>query len=397
LARLNALGREGAALQVLAHPLPETLQGVYELMLNECQRRMPAARQQIALKLLHWLAFSRRVLTLDEVTSLLVYLSKDDNFSLEEIPEVAAKFLQIGDPALDAESRSGRRNGYITSLEDVEKADSTSNSPDDDYNDGSLPVKFKERSMRAFFRDAASLNSDWCFTVSEANRQILLDSVNLVKPEPLGPGHTINESLRLYSAYWLLSHFCDVKLDEHTPQQKAEVMEGFAMALSHTDYAETLSRTGMNYNRSIKGVVNDKAALWAANLKIEEVSCLLTPSTASWWADVATDARNCRLGMAKGYARLIYTAADVGAALTVYKLLYGLLGVVSFHLFVYCSPSSLSNDAQSRLDSMTSLPIKLKQISRKMPKWPKLRLRPLAITKTLNLRPRKSLAKRRAH
>ncbi|EHK50856.1 hypothetical protein TRIATDRAFT_279746 [Trichoderma atroviride IMI 206040] len=347
LARLDALGREGAALQVLARPLPETLQGVYELMLNECQRRMPAARQQIALKLLHWLAFSRRVLTLDEVTSLLVYLSKDDNFTLEEIPEVASKFLQVGDPALDAESRSGRRNAYITSLEDVEKADSASNNPDDVYNDGSLPVKFKERSMRAFFRDASSLNSDWRFTESEANRQILLDSVDLVKAEPLGPGHTIKESLRLYSASSLLSHFMDIKLDQHTPQQKAEVMEGFAMALSHTDYAETLSRTGIVYNRTLKGVVNDTAALWAENLKVQEVSSILTPSAAAWWADVATDSRNCRLGMAKGYARLIYTAADVGAALTAYKLLYGLLGVAGLdNLLADKAKANFPKDAQ---------------------------------------------------
>lgn len=336
MARLDALGREGAALQVLARPLPETLQGVYEIMLNECQRRMPAARQQIALKLLHWLAFSRRVLTLDEVTSLLVYLSKDDSFRLEEIPEVAAKFLQIGDPALDAESRDGRRSAYIGSIEDVEKAGSASSNPDDVYNDGTLPVKFKERSMRAFFRDASSLSSEWRFTASEANRQILLDCVNLVKPEPLGPGHSIKETLRLYSAYWLLSHFVDVKLAEHTPQEKAEVMEGFAMALSHTDFAETLSRTGMVYKRNVKGMVNDTVALWAENLKIPEVSSILTSSAASWWADVAIDSRRCRLGMVKGYVRLIYTAADVGASLVVYKLLYGLLGAVSFYSFIYC-------------------------------------------------------------
>ncbi|GFP58593.1 hypothetical protein TASIC1_0010040400 [Trichoderma asperellum] len=288
-------------------------------------RRMPVARQQIALKLLHWLAFSGRVLTLDEVTSLLMYLSQDNSFSLEEIPEVAAKFLQIGDPALDAESRSGRRNTYISSIEDVEKAESASNNPDDAYNDGALPVKFKERSMRAFFRDASTLNSDWHFTASEAYRQIFLDSVNLVKP--LGPGHSIKETLRLYSAYWLLPHFVEIKLDEHTPQEKAEVMEGLAMALSHTDFAETLSRTGVVYDRSGKSAVNDKAALWAENLKIPEISSILTPSAASWWADVAIDPRRCRLGMVKGYLRLIYTAADVGAASAAYKLLYGLLGV----------------------------------------------------------------------
>lgn len=370
LARLDALGREGVALQVLARPMPENLQGVYELMLNECQRRMPVARQQIALKLLHWLAFSRRVLNLDEVTSLLVYLSKDNSFSLEEIPEVAAKFLQIGDPALDAESRDGRRSAYIGSVEDVEKADSASNNPDDAYNDGTLPVKFKERSMRAFFRDASTLNSDWHFTASEANRQILLDCVNLVKPEPLGPGHSIKETLRLYSAYWLLSHFVEVKLDEHTPQEKAEVMEGLAMALSHTDFAETLSRTGMVYNRKLKSAVNDKVALWAENLKIPEISTILTPSAASWWDDIAIDPRRCRLGMAKGYVRLIYAAADVGVALTAYKLLYGLLGVVSFDLFTYIillflNHRFLSNHTGCRLDSMNSLPTKQKRTSRK--------------------------------
>lgn len=331
MARLNALGREGAALQVLARPMPETLQGVYEILLEECQRRMPAARQQIASKLLHWIAFSYRVLTLDEVTSLLVYLSKDDSFTLEEIPEVASKFLQVGDPAFDAQSREqSHRDTYIASVGELEKAETASDSPDDSYNDGALPVGFKERSMRAFFRDASTVNSDWRFTASEAHRQIFLACVNLVKPEPLGPGHPIKEGLRLYSAYRLFSHFVELKLEEHTPQEKAEVMEGLAMALSHTDFAETLSRTGMVYNRNVKSLVNDRVALWAESLKLPEVSSLLSPPTAAWWADVATDSRRCRYGMARGYVQRIYTAANIQEALTVYKLLYGLLGVVSF-------------------------------------------------------------------
>ncbi|RFU74716.1 hypothetical protein TARUN_7528 [Trichoderma arundinaceum] len=328
LVRLNALGREGAALQVLANPMPESLQGVYEIMLDECQRRMPAARQQVASKLLHWLAFSYRVLTLDEVTSLLVYLSKDDSFTLEEIPEVASKFLQVGDPALDAQSREQRqRDTYTSSIEDLEKVETSSENPDDNYNDGALPVKFKERSMRAFFREAPTSKSDWHLAASEAHRQIFLACVNLVKPEPLGPGHQIKEGLRLYSAYRLLSHFVEIKLDEHTPQEKAEVMEGLAMALSHTDFSETLSRTGMVYNRNIKSLVGDKVALWAESLKVPEVASLLTPSSAPWWADVAIDSRRCRQGMIKGYVHRIYVAADVEEALSAYKLLYGLLGV----------------------------------------------------------------------
>ncbi|EHK16301.1 uncharacterized protein TRIVIDRAFT_112373, partial [Trichoderma virens Gv29-8] len=328
LKRLNALGREGAALQVLARPMPETLHGVYEIMLDECQRRMPAARQQIASKLLHWIAFSYRVLSLDEVTSLLVYLSKDDSFTLEEIPEVASKFLQIGDPAFEAQSREmAHRDTSTGSIEDLEKAETASDNQDGNYNDGALPVKFKERSMRAFFRDASDVNSEWHLKASEAHRQIFLAGVDLVKPEPLGPGHSIKEGLRLYSAYRLLSHFVELKLDEYTSQEKAEVMEGLAMALSHTDFAETLSRTGMSYTRGLKSLVNGRVALWAESLKAPEISSLLSPDAAAWWADVAIDSRRCRYGMIRGYVSRIYAAANLEEALSAYKLLYGLLGV----------------------------------------------------------------------
>ncbi|KAL7802262.1 hypothetical protein V8C44DRAFT_345495 [Trichoderma aethiopicum] len=336
LERLNSLGREGAALQILSRPMPETLHGVYEIMLDECQRRMPVARQQIASKLLHWIAFAYRVLSLDEVTSLLVYLSKDDNFDLEEIPEVASKFLQVGDPAFDAQSREiAHRDTSTGSIEDLEKEETASDNQDKMYNDGALPVKFKERSMRAFFRDAVNGNSQWHLKTSEAHRQILLACVDLVKPEPLGPGHKINDGLRLYAAYRLISHSSQLVWEDYTIQEKAEVMEGLAMALSHTDFAETLSRTGMTYNRGLKSVLNDRVAIWAESLQVPEIASLLSSDAAAWWADVAADPRKCRYGMVKGYVRRLYSAANLDEALLAYKLLYGLLGTSGLdHLLV---------------------------------------------------------------
>ncbi|KAL7815852.1 hypothetical protein V8C26DRAFT_107768 [Trichoderma gracile] len=336
LERLNAFGREGAVLQVLARPMPETLHGVYEIMLDECQRRMPVARQKIASKLLHWIAFAYRVLSLDEVTSLLVYLSKDDSFDLEEIPEVASKFLKVGDPAFDAQSRElANRDTSTGSIEDLEKEEAASDDQDKMYNDGALPVKFKERSMRAFFRDAANGNSQWHLKASEAHRQILLGCVDLVKPEPLGPGHKINDGLRLYAAYRLISHSSQLIWEDYTSLEKAEVMEGLAMALSHTDFAETLSRTGMTYTRGLKSVLNDRMALWAESLKVPEIASLLSSDAAAWWADVAADPRKCRYGMVKGYVRRLYAAANLDEALTAYKLIYGLLGTSGLdHLLV---------------------------------------------------------------
>ncbi|KAL6864636.1 hypothetical protein J3F83DRAFT_742527 [Trichoderma novae-zelandiae] len=349
LERLNTLGREGAALQVLARPLPETLHGVYEIMLDECQRRMPAVHQQIASKLLHWIAFAYRVLSLDEVTSLLVYLSKDDSFHLEEIPEVASKFLSIGDPAFDAQSREiAHRDTSTGSIEDLEKAESASDNQDKMYNDGALPVKFKERSMRAFFRDAADGNSQWHLKASEAHRQIFLACVDLVKPEPLGPGHTINDGLRLYSAYRLISHSSEFVWEDYTTQEKAEVMEGLAMALSHTDFAETLSRTGMIYDRGVKSILNDRVAIWAESLKIPEIASLLSSDAAAWWADVAVDSRRCRYGMVKGYVGRLYAAANLDEALTAYKLIYGLLGTSALdHLLVDSAKKNFPDEASA--------------------------------------------------
>ncbi|KAK5992087.1 hypothetical protein PT974_05485 [Cladobotryum mycophilum] len=329
LIRLDALGREGATLQALARPLPTSLHALYETLLDECQRRMPARNQQIAAKLLHWLAFSYNFTTLDEVNTLLVLFSGDNNFTLEELPEVVAKFLQLGDPGFDAEARSKANNvGSITALRDLEHADGSSDNEDDMYNDGKLPVKFKERSMRAFFLDPPAEGSTWRWHPSEAHRQIFIESVKLVQPEPLGPDKKASQALQLYAAYRLLSHWILIDPAKHSPAENVQVMEAFASAMSHTDFGEMLSKTGMVYGKNVgTSAVTDKVGVWSEFLKTPEVRSHLSDDTAAWWADVAVDPRRCRLGLAKGYLQRIYAAADADEAVKMYQLLYGVLHV----------------------------------------------------------------------
>ncbi|KAL3299891.1 NACHT and TPR domain-containing protein [Colletotrichum asianum] len=73
--------------------------------------------------------------------------------TLEEIPEPLAKLLRIGYPDSGAETRAKiqSRGGWATAIDELENAHKASQS-DDLYQDGNLPIKFRERSMRGLFR-----------------------------------------------------------------------------------------------------------------------------------------------------------------------------------------------------------------------------------------------------
>ena len=98
LTRFDSLGRQGAVIQAVENPMPATLYELYEASLVECQRRMLPTHREIGCMLLHWITFSYTPLVLDSVLSLLRYISEDESFNLEEIPEVFSRFLRIGGP-----------------------------------------------------------------------------------------------------------------------------------------------------------------------------------------------------------------------------------------------------------------------------------------------------------
>jgi hypothetical protein len=232
LIQLNALGREGAVLKRLNKPLPENLHEIYELSLSDCTRRTGPGRQHMVTKLLHWTAFSYRPLVLDEVTSLLRYWANDSNFDIDEIPEPFSRFIRVGDPGSDAEARARVNNsqGYWTTSVDSLKKNQDSMNPEAVYNDGSLPVKFLERSVRAFFREDVTTSSRrW--SSSEAHRQMFLDCAKLARPAPADE-IAVDERLRGYATMYVFHHWCMINHEQHSTEEKAEVMEAFAKVFS---------------------------------------------------------------------------------------------------------------------------------------------------------------------
>ncbi|KAM6506585.1 hypothetical protein FSOLCH5_013559 [Fusarium solani] len=319
LVRLNNLGREGAVLRALEQKKPEDLHGIYETLLAECQRRMPVNHQQIAASLLHWIAFAKRGLTLTEVQSLVKCLSQDDEFDLEEIPEFFSKFLRIGDPGYDAELRAKHQASRAT-VQDLKKDDDDDD--DDIYEDGPLPVKFQERSMRHYFTNSSHGSSPFRWGPSEAHRRILLTSTKLAQPSRTD----VSEGLQKYCALHLLDHWIDIQIDQHTPEEQIEVLEAFAEALSNkTGLSEMLGRAGIVYGKGSTMKTDSRIRDWAKLLEKPDIKAALSEFAVEWWQRVGQDPPTSRLGLAKGYLRELYQAQSSHDAMQAWERLRGVL------------------------------------------------------------------------
>ncbi|KAH6891532.1 hypothetical protein B0T10DRAFT_605777 [Thelonectria olida] len=328
LIRLNALKREGAVLKRLDKPLPVNLHEMYELSLSDCNRRTGPDRQQMVTKLLHWTAFSYRPLVLDEVISLLRYWANDSNFDIEEIPEPFSRFIRVGDPGSDAEARARINNsqGYWTTSVDSLKKSQDSMNPEVVYNDGSLPVKFLERSVRAFFREGVK-TSTGRWSSSEAHRQMFLDCAKLARPALAGEIE-VDERLRGYAAMYVFHHWCMINHEQHSMEEKAEVMEAFATILSNKyNYATMAERHGVDYKLMFTDYVFKQVATWAALLDTE-VRQSLSLLVIEGCAGLAENPRKCALQIARGHLKNLYGAADLKTALAAFK---------NFHLIMELS------------------------------------------------------------
>ncbi|QGI94934.1 hypothetical protein CEK26_008003 [Fusarium fujikuroi] len=323
LGRLDDLGREGAVLRALSQDKPKTLHGIYEILLAECQRRMPPKHQEVAAALLHWVAFSKRLLTLAEVQSLVKYLAQDNEFDIEEIRELFDKFLRIGGPGYDTEVLARLQASQATAVQDLKQDDDDKH--DSIYDDGPLPVTFKERSMRHYFTNSTHGASDFRWGPSEANRKMFVTSAELLRQ----PRKSISERLLKYSALHFLGHFISITIDQHTSEEQIEVLEVFAEAMSDkTGLAEMMAKSGIIYGKPGAGALtNTKVSEWAGLLEKPEVKERLSDFAIQWWKPLGSAPATCRIDIAKGYLRQLYGAENAKDAFDSWQKLHGILQV----------------------------------------------------------------------
>ncbi|KAJ3481097.1 hypothetical protein NLG97_g7910 [Lecanicillium saksenae] len=328
LARLDNLGLEGAVLQSLNQAMPCSLDEMYDMLLEECQRRMPATHQQVVSMLLHWMAFSRRDMMLAEVQSLLKFFSGSDAFSLAEIPEILSKFLRIGDPVELLARKTSQAASYQVS-------DLGTGQYEEIYDDGKLPVKFQERSMLHFFRELQGEDKPFRWRASEAHRRMFLACVDIMDRKHENSSRTPHLELQNYAADEFLTHWYQIQVETHSAAQQIEVMEGLAKIMSRESrLAELLSRLpGLYYTgtEDVTELVDDKLVDWTGLLSLAEVKSLLSTTTLQWWVGLANDPRRLRLGVAQGFMELLYRASDIDGARKQFALVKNVLHVCQLH------------------------------------------------------------------
>lgn len=338
LGRFDGLGREGAVLRALSQDKPKNLHEIYEILLAESQRRMPPKHQEVAASLLHWVAFARRLLTLSEIQSLVKYLAQDSKFDIEEIRELFDKFLRVGGPGYDTEVLARLQASQATAVQDLKQDDDDKH--DSIYDDGPLPVTFKERSMRHYFTNISHGASDFRWGPSEANRKLLVTSAELLRQ----PRKSISERLLKYSALHFLGHFISITIDQHTSEEQIEVLEVFAEAMSDkTGLAEMMAKSGIMYGKSGAGALtNTKVSEWAGLLEKPDVKEKLSDFAIQWWKPLGSAPATCRIDIAKGYLRQLYGAENAKDAFDSWQKLHGILQVVRIFTTGLCLASMLT-------------------------------------------------------
>ncbi|RGP81412.1 nacht and tpr domain-containing [Fusarium longipes] len=313
LLRFNSLGREAAALRCLEKPLPADLDEVYKILVAECYRHLIPEHKSLVNRLLLWVA-NKTSLSLDEVNSLLRLWTGDNKFDVDEIPDSLLNLIRIGDPGADAEKRARIRaqGGWATTIEQLDKSE---DNPDSVYNDGNLPVKFHERSMRAYICNSRNQDGSRRPTPSETYRQMFLDLANILRLEK--DSITIALSLREYTFERVFHYWRDIEPESHSVEEQAQVMEVFGnIMLDKYHFSERyINQEGDKwcYCEMFNDKSFEKVSTWASLL--ESNKQFLSEDVAHWWAGLKDNPRDCLLQLLKAHTKILYRTEDYQEAL----------------------------------------------------------------------------------
>jgi len=327
LLHYNKLGREGAVLHNMDRSMPSDLNALYETLLSECHRHTASNRQTLVATLLDWISFSLRPLLLAELVSLLRHVTREATLDLEEIPEPFAKFLRVGDPVLEGDTKSAPE--YVSDVKELERGDNGgggaggSSSPDKNYDDGVLPVKFRERSMRSFFRSGPQAAPSLRTKPSRAHKGIFLECATLARPNPAGGTAPVNVGLQRYATESVISHWMEIDPEDLTEAENVEVMEAFGLLMTNAhNFVAMIEWLG---SFELPDDLFGKAAAWAG--RPERTS--LSPPVQEWWRGVAAEPRGMLVSLGKAHVARLFKAANAQAGLKAYMAARKALDCVS--------------------------------------------------------------------
>jgi len=302
------MGRESAVIRDLEnHDMPDTLEGLYELMLAECHKGRSQKQYEALRTLFAMLAFSKRPLTLDEASDLIRLTDPDGTFDIEdEVIGRSARILEFG------RDREGEDDDDQIDEGKVENNESSSDKTVEPLPDesGKTPLTFQERSLREYFKAINVEESGLRTSPAHAHLTIFKLLVVLLCDKNAAAVEGKEPRLRNYAAHYWAHHFAEITLVQISNQQVVEAMVGLRRIfndennLTHSieDYNGTLGYVWLGKKTSIF----EKLQAWANRARsLEDVT--LDEDTMAWIHSWEEAPKTAVLSLARAHVRNWFT------------------------------------------------------------------------------------------
>jgi hypothetical protein len=326
LRRFNNLSREPLILRHLEQEMPKTLEQLYSIMLSDLLRKTSNEQRQALKGLFSWIAFAVRPITLSEALAIVKLLPGDLDLEEELQSPQLGRFLRVADRIEEVNISSPSSDFELDDLQGQERRHESA------YDDWNLPLKFRERSMRDFFRgakfdeDPDSLRT----TGFEAHRQIFVTLSQILCKKD---GMDTSDRLRGFAGSWWFTHLGWVwwynKLGRPTEEQKIELLDAMGAVFDgEGEAAASIEKQGIYYwNLGTNGL--ETKVKYFAEVASEVGQDKLKESTSAWIKDISSSWQKAFTKLARSHIRRLFSAMDLKAALQSYKLARSALWMVS--------------------------------------------------------------------
>ncbi|KAI1626267.1 hypothetical protein EDD37DRAFT_607841 [Exophiala viscosa] len=263
--------------------------------------------------LLCWLAFSFRPLSLGECLAL-IRLDKGTTFDLEQELQRSCltNFLKIA----DVEERLEERLDFA-SPEHLVLAPKNAEDPAT-YNDYDLPLKFQERSMRQFFRNACPCEIGLRTSSTGAHRQMFIACSQLI----CTPSSEAPHALKMYACRNWMAHLSWTKLSEDSDCDRIQALEALGAIMTNRDnIAKVFETLEIDYDQIRQGLQQgdflDNLVFWAKLAKT--LGSRVNAETSKWANSVVLDKMSAFIPLVKGHCQNWLQADDLRSIKRAYR------------------------------------------------------------------------------
>ncbi|KLU84503.1 hypothetical protein MAPG_03544 [Magnaporthiopsis poae ATCC 64411] len=263
--RLNSLRREALISNELER-LPESITQLYETLANECKRNRTPGEIEVLRGLFAWLAYANSEVTIAEASKIITIVAQENLISIEEeLDGRLSRLLRI------SRSQDGDTQAQDSDVSDSDNSDSKADEQHrvaEDHGADSI-LGFQERSLRAFFRQAAENDQGLKCSPSDAHAIILRICIAALRTS--NDQKLYSDSLTTYAAANWGRHFVAIDTEGIGDAQAAEVLESIHSLLNNKNNALRVVELGIT---TPKCTVLDAADLASAGESSGVLNCL---------------------------------------------------------------------------------------------------------------------------